>query len=123
MGRVAFVEDDPTIRKLVRAAMRSTAHEIHFATNGREGLELIERIRPDVVFTDVAMPVMDGIQLADAMHDRPELKNIPIVFVTASLQREQVERYFAHGATTYLPKPFSTAQLREQVDRMLGVKG
>jgi len=122
MGRVAFVEDDPTIRKLVQAALRSTTHEVHFATNGREGLELIARILPDVVFTDVAMPEMDGIALADAMHARPDLKDIPIVFVTASLQREQVERYYAHGATTYMAKPFSTAQLREQVDKMLGVK-
>ena len=122
MGTVAFVEDDPTIRKLVRAALRSTTHEIHFATNGREGLELVERIHPDVVFTDVAMPEMGGIELADAMRARPALKHIPIVFVTASLQKEQVERYFAHGVTTYLAKPFSTAELRDYVDRFVGAK-
>lgn len=122
MGTVVFVEDDATIRKLVQVALKSTRHGVHFASNGREGLALIERVRPDVVFTDVAMPEMDGLQLADALHARPELARIPIVFVTASLQRDQIERYFAHGAPTYLAKPFSTAELREQVDALVGAE-
>src|SRR5690349_10226684 len=119
MGRVVFVEDDPTIRKLVQAALRSTDHEVHFAMNGREGLALIARVRPDAIFTDVAMPEMDGIQLADAIRADPALAKTPIVFVTASVQRDQIQRYFAHGATTYLAKPFSTKQLREQVDKLV----
>jgi two-component system OmpR family response regulator len=119
VARLVFVEDDPSIRKLVQAALRSTPHELHFAANGREGLELIARIVPDAVFTDVAMPEMGGIELADAMRTRPDLKGIPIVFVTASLQRHQVEQYFAHGATTYLAKPFSTKDLRERIEQLL----
>lgn len=122
MGTVVFVEDDATIRKLVQVALKSTTHAVHFAANGREGLALIERVRPDAVFTDVAMPEMDGLQLADALHARPDLAGIPIVFITASLQREQIERYFAHGARTYLAKPFSTADLRAQVDSLIGAK-
>ncbi len=119
MGTLAFVEDDPAIRKLVAGALRRSAQDVHFATNGREGLALVERLRPDIVFTDVTMPEMDGIQLADAIRSRPELREIGIVFLTASLQREQVERYYAHGAASYLAKPFSTAQLREAVDRLV----
>jgi len=119
MGKVVFVEDDPTIRKLVRAALTASPHEIHFATNGREGLALIERVIPDVVFTDVSMPEMDGLQLADAIHARPALAKVQLVFVTASLQREQVERYFAHGAVAYLGKPFTMADLRQHMDRLV----
>jgi len=85
-------------------------------------------IVPDLIGTSIGndfYPTQQDLlfALADAMHARPDLKDIPIVFVTASLQRDQVERYYAHGATTYMAKPFSTAQLREQVDKMLGVKG
>ncbi len=119
MATIVWVEDDPTIRKLVHAVLRPLAHEVHFAANGQEGLELVERIRPDIIFTDVAMPVMDGIQLADAIRARPELESTPIVFVTASLQKAQIDRYFAHGAVAYLPKPFSTAELREHLTRLL----
>jgi CheY-like chemotaxis protein len=121
MGRVVFVEDDPTIRKLVQAALRASPHELHFATNGREGLALTLRVKPDVVFTDVSMPEMDGLQLADEIRARPELASVRIVFVTASLQREQVERYLAHGAVAYIGKPFSTAELRAQVEKLVPV--
>lgn len=119
MGRMVWVEDDPTIRKLVQAALRSSGHELHIATNAREGLALIERVHPDVVFTDVSMPEMDGLELADAIRARPELADVRIVFVSASMQREQIARYTARGATAYISKPFSTRELRAHVDRLM----
>src|SRR3954468_16619833 len=119
MGKVAWVEDDAQIRKLVQAALRSSPHELHFATNGREGIALVERIRPDVVFTDVSMPEMDGLEMVDAIRANPDLATIRIVFVTASLQREQIERYTARGAEAYIGKPFSPAELRAHVDRLM----
>ena len=119
MGKVAWVEDDPQIRKLVQAALRSSPHELHFATNGREGIELVERVRPDVVFTDVSMPEMDGLQMVDAIRANPALAAVRVVFVTASLQREQIERYTARGAEAYIAKPFSTAELREHIARLV----
>jgi len=115
LSRVIFCEDDPMIRKLVQSALRSTAHQVHFAENGKQGLELIERLRPDVVFTDVAMPEMDGFQLADAIRATPDLAHIPIVFMSASVQRDQIEECFRHGAAGHLAKPFTVAELRSRV--------
>jgi CheY-like chemotaxis protein len=103
------------IRKLVETALRSTTHDVHLAEDGEQGLDLIERIRPDVVFSDVAMPVMDGFELADAMHARADLAHIPIVFMTASVQREQIDECFRHGAAGHLAKPFTMAELRLRV--------
>ena len=118
MASVVWVEDDPTIRKLVQAALRSSGHDVRFATNGREGLSLVERVHPDVVFTDVSMPLMDGLQLADAIRAQPALADVRIVFVTASIQRDQIERYTARGAT-FIAKPFGTAELRAHVERLV----
>ena len=115
MSTVVFCEDDPMIRKLVHAALRSTTHDVHIAEDGKRGLELIERLRPDVVFSDVAMPVMDGFELADAMRAMPEIAHIPIVFMTASVQREQIDECFRHGAAGHLAKPFTMAELRARV--------
>ena len=115
MSRVIFCEDDPMIRKFVQSALRATTHQIHFAENGKQGLELIERLRPDVVFTDVAMPEMDGFQLADAIRSIPDLAHIPIVFMSASVQRDQIEECFRHGAAGHLAKPFTVAELRSRV--------
>ena len=115
MSKVVFCEDDPMIRKLVQTAMRSTTHDVLIAEDGKQGLDLIGRIRPDVVFSDVAMPVMDGFELADAMRARPELAHIPIVFMTASVQRDQIEECFRHGAAGHLAKPFTMSELRTRV--------
>ena len=115
MSRVVFCEDDPSIRKLVQAALRSTSHEVHIAEDGKQGLDLVRRIRPDVVFSDIAMPEMDGFELADAMHGAPDLAHIPIVFMTASVQREQIDECFRHGAAGHMAKPFTMTELRARV--------
>jgi len=119
VSKVVFCEDDPMIRKLVQTAMRSTSHDVHIAEDGKQGLELIGHLRPDVVFSDVAMPVMDGFELADAMRARSDLAHIPIVFMTASVQREQVEECFRHGAAGHLAKPFTMSELRARVAQFL----
>jgi CheY-like chemotaxis protein len=121
VSRIVVCEDDPMIRKLVQAALRSTSHELHFAEDGRQGLALIERTSPDVIFTDVAMPEMNGFELADAVRSHPALAHIPIVFMTAFVQREQIDECFRHGAAAHLPKPFTVTELRERVGQF--VKG
>jgi CheY-like chemotaxis protein len=115
VSRVVFCEDDPMIRKLVQTALRNTSHEVHIADDARLGLDLIKRVRPDVVFSDVAMPGMDGFELADAMRAMLDLAHIPIVFMTASVQREQIDECFRHGAAGHLAKPFTMAELRARV--------
>lgn len=116
MSKIVFCEDDPMIEKLIRAALRGAPHEIHFAADGTRGLELVKRERPDVVFSDVSMPGMDGYQLGDALKSDPELRHIPIVFMTASVQRSQIEEASRHGAAGVLAKPFTMADLRARVD-------
>jgi len=115
VSRVVFCEDDPMIRKLVQTALRGTTHEVHIAEDGKLGFDLIERLRPDVVFSDVSMPEMDGFELADAMRAEPDLAHIPIVFMTATVQREQIDECFRHGAAGHLAKPFTMAELRARV--------
>jgi len=115
VSRILFCEDDPAIHKLIRAAMRNTPHEITVAENGSEGLRLAKELHPAVVFSDVSMPVMDGFQLADALRADPELAGIPIIFITASVQRASIEEALRRGATRVIGKPFTVAQLRELV--------
>jgi CheY-like chemotaxis protein len=110
--KVVFCEDDPMIQKLIRAALRTEDHEVHVAANGSEGLELVRRVLPDVVFTDVAMPEMDGYQLAGELKADPRTAHIPIVFMTASIQRTQLEEARRRGAADVLTKPFTMADLR-----------
>jgi CheY-like chemotaxis protein len=119
VARIVFCEDEEQIRKLIEVAMRSTAHSIELHANGREGLEAIEREAPELIVTDLAMPEMGGFALADAVHARPALNHIPIMFVTASVQRGDVARFGEHGAAGYIAKPFSPRALREKIDELI----
>ncbi len=116
MSKIVFVEDDQMIQKLIRAALRAARHEIHLASDGTAGLRLIKEQKPDVIFSDVSMPGMDGYQLGDAVKADPDLVHIPIVFMTASVQRSQIEEAWRHGAAGVLAKPFTMAELRARVD-------
>ncbi len=115
-----FCEDDPNVQKLVRLALRSMPHEVHIAGNGAEGLELIERERPDVVFTDISMPYLDGLQLVDELKARSHLSHIPVIVVTASVQRHQIEEVYRHGIADFLSKPFDVRDLRAKVRQFIG---
>ena len=122
MARIVFCEDEEQIRKLIEVAMRSTDHAIEIAVNGKDGLEAIEREAPELIVTDLAMPEMGGFALADAVHARPALHHIPIMFVTASVQRGDVARFGEHGAAGYLAKPFSPRALREKIDELIAAR-
>lgn len=119
MGKIVFCEDDPTIQKLVAAALRNTDHELHLASDGEEGLALIRSVRPDLIFSDVSMPKLDGYQLGDLLRASPETAAIPLIFVTASVQRSQVAEAALHGATGVLPKPFTMTELRSKVTELM----
>ena len=116
MAKIIFCEDEERIQKLIRIMLRETSHEVYTASDGVEGLALIERERPDLIFTDVSMPSCDGFQLAEAVKAQPHLAHIPIIFVTAFAQRTEMEEGYRHGAIGYLIKPFSPAALREKIN-------
>src|ERR1035438_6088472 len=98
MARIVFCEDEVFLQRLIYLILRSTEHEVYIASDGLEGLALIERERPDLIFTDISMPVWDGFQLADALKAQPHLASIPLIFVTAFAQRVDVEEGTLHGA-------------------------
>ena len=115
MSTVVFCEDDPMIQALIRAALRSAGHQVFVAADGHEGLKLIRREQPAVIFTDISMPGLDGYQLAAELRADPRTAHIPIVFMTASVQRSDLEEAKRQGATSVLSKPFSMSALRARV--------
>ncbi|MGH2531212.1 MAG: response regulator [Thermomicrobiales bacterium] len=119
MARLVFCEDNPLIQKLIAATLRSSGHDVSIVADGLDALKLVEHDPPDAIFTDLAMPGMDGYTLCAEIKARPHLQNVLIVIISASAQRHQIDDALARGAIDYLPKPFSTADLRAKVEETL----
>ncbi len=122
MAKIVFCEDETQIQKLVRVMLRTSKHELFLASDGNEGLEMIERERPDLIFTDISMPGRDGYQLADEVKARAHLAHIPIIFISAFAQRTAIDEGYRHGGSSYLTKPFSAHDLLEKIDTFCNVQ-
>jgi two-component system chemotaxis response regulator CheY len=116
---VLVVDDDPFIRKLVATTLEDVSEfELHEAADGVEALEVAVREQPAIVFLDVDMPRMDGIDACRRMRSDPATSDSTIVMLTA-VHGDQVEREaVSAGADLFLTKPFSPLELLRLVDRL-----
>jgi CheY-like chemotaxis protein len=125
MTRAALVvDDDPFIRRLIATTLEDVAEfEIHEAADGMEALEVARRERPSLVFLDIDMPGIDGIDACRQMRADRATSATTIVMLTAA-HGEAIEREAAAaGADLYLTKPFSPLDLLRLVDRVGGQPG
>jgi two-component system chemotaxis response regulator CheY len=120
---VLVVDDDPFIRKLIATTLEDVAEfELHEAADGVEAVEVAERERPVLVFLDVDMPRLDGIDVCRRLRNEPGTSEATIVMLTAA-HGDSVERQAEEaGADLFLTKPFSPLDLLRLVDR-LGEQG
>ena len=116
---VLVVDDDRFIRKLVTTTLEDVAaFDLHEAADGLEALEVARDTEPAIVFLDVDMPGLDGIDTCRRLRTDPALRETTIVMLTAS-QGERTERLAeAAGADLFLTKPFSPLELLRLVDRL-----
>jgi len=115
MAKVLFCEDSPIIQKLILFSMRGTSHEVFVAVDGADGMAMVERTQPDLVFTDLYMPRMDGISLTRSMKACPNVAHIPVILITASGEVESIDEAYRMGMASHILKPFSPATLRQMV--------
>ncbi|MFL5331792.1 MAG: response regulator transcription factor [Geminicoccaceae bacterium] len=119
--RVLVVGDEPNIVMSLEFLMRRAGFEVAVAHNGREALEALEGVRPDLLLLEVMLPEFDGYEVCERIRARPEWNATKIVMLTARGRDVERERGLALGADAYVTKPFSTRDLVDQVKRMLGV--
>lgn len=121
--RVLIVDDSPTMRQLLAFALkRLPGVSITEAANGVDGLKKITGERFDLIFTDINMPVMDGLKLVGLVRKDPALANIPIVVISTEGAEEDRNRAFALGANDYITKPVQSPQVQEVARRLLMLK-
>ena len=121
--RVVCVEDEPEIIDLIRLILGRKGFDLTGATGGLEGLEAIRRVKPDLVLLDLMMPDMDGWEVYQQMKADPELKNIPVIVVTAKAQSiDKILGLHIAKVDDYVTKPFGPQELLQSVERVLSAK-
>ena len=123
MAKILIAEDERDIRDLVAFTLRFAGHEVFAASNGEEAVELAPRVNPDLILMDVRMPRMTGYEACKILKANPDLKDIPVVFLSAKGQENEIQQGLASGAEDYLLKPFAPDQLTSRVKMILAKFG
>ena len=108
--RVLVVDDDPSIRRMIIAALRRSPYDFSEAPNGREALDLMRSERPDVVVLDLMMPILSGWDVLRERQDDPGLRGIPVILISANRDPE-IANAVDKGVCAFLPKPFDIGAL------------
>ncbi len=118
---VLVVDDDPFIRRLILTTLEDVSHfELFAAADGVEAMAVAARERPELVFLDIDMPRLDGIEACRRLRSDPAVAGATIVMLTASADDRARGRAEAAGADLFLTKPFSPLDLLRMVDRLGG---
>jgi DNA-binding response OmpR family regulator len=119
MARILLVEDEASLRRLIGYALQTRGYEVIVAVDGRQGLEKARSESPDLILLDMVMPEMGGMEVLGALKKDARLKDIPVLIVTASAQKEDAEKAMDMGAADYLIKPFHVPTLYDRVEELL----
>jgi len=118
--KVVCVEDDPEIIDLIKFILDRKGFEFLGAIGGREGLDTMRRVKPDLVLLDLMMPEMDGWEVYKQMKADPELKNIPVIVVTADGQPiTRVLGLHIAKVDDFITKPFGPQELIRSIEKVL----
>lgn len=109
MPSLLVVDDEPAILRMVTVVLQDSGWDVAAVHDAEQALEVLQRSRPDVILSDVRLPGMDGVQLAEHVKSEPELASTPVLLMSAG-------RVPPHRADGFLPKPFDIDELASLVE-------
>jgi len=108
---ILVVDDDPHILALIRTILTQRNYRVTTAGDGQQALDRLRGSHFDAMITDALMPGLDGPTLTEKIKADPDLKELPVIMITASSQPGMVQKSFSSGCILFLPKPFTGASL------------
>jgi two-component system OmpR family response regulator len=119
LQKILYVEDDPDIQEIARLALIDMGgFNVRICSNGEQAVMLAPQFKPDLIILDVIMPDMDGISTFKALRGLNACAHTPVVFLTAKVEPEEVEQYYALGAFEVIFKPFDPLTLADSLIRI-----
>ena len=116
---ILLVEDDLALLEGMSDTLEMMGYQTVKTTNGREGLQVLQRVLPDLIISDIMMPEMDGFEFHSAVSSNPELASIPFIFLTAKSDLTDIRKGLRVGVDAYLTKPFDLQDLLLHVQNKL----
>lgn len=119
LNKILYVEDEPDIQTIARLALETVGgFTVEVCSSGIEALEKVGPFAPDLILLDVMMPDMDGPSAMRVLRQQQEHAHIPIIFITAKVQSQEIKEYKAMGAMDVIAKPFDPMTLPQTVNEI-----
>ncbi|MCZ2460356.1 MAG: response regulator [Chitinophagales bacterium] len=119
MKKILLIEDNNDIRENTAEILELANYKVFTAENGKDGVEVALKEKPDLIICDIMMPVLDGYGVLHLLNKNPETHHIPFIFLSAKSERSDVRKGMALGADDYITKPFDGTELLEAVEGRL----
>ena len=121
MKKILLIEDEEIIIDLLERKLKDQGYEVAVAKNGKQGLELMEKEKPDLILLDLIMPIMGGFEVLEEMNKSQELKKIPVVIISNSGQPVELDRARELGVKDWLIKTeFDPQEVLDKVKKQIG---
>lgn len=119
---ILIVDDTAKNLQLLGSILKEEGYKISVANNGNQAISIASQALPDLILLDVMMPQLDGFQTCTKMKSLIKTKDIPIIFLTAKVEKDDIVKGFKTGAVDYITKPFNTVELKARVKTHLELK-
>ena len=120
-GKILVVDDTPSNIQSLAATLKPAGYQVLVATNGQQALDVMAKVRPDLILLDIMMPIMDGFEACANIKANADWHDIPIIFLTAKTETADLVKGFELGAVDYVSKPFNAHELMARVHTHLTV--
>jgi CheY-like chemotaxis protein len=119
LQRILYVEDEPDIQAVAKLALEMVGgFQVMICSGGQQALDTVDNFAPDLILLDVMMPGMDGPTTLQNLRANPATASIPVIFLTAKVQPNEVAQYQALGGLNVIAKPFDPMTLAAQVQKI-----
>ena len=116
LNKILYIEDEPDIQTVAQLALENVGgFTLEVCGSGQSALDVAESFAPDLILSDVMMPGMDGPETIQELRKIPSLSKIPVMFMTAKVQSEEIKELLSYGALGVIPKPFDPMNLATKV--------
>lgn len=117
--KILLIEDNKDVRENTAEILELSKYKVFTAKNGKEGVEIAQKEKPDLIVCDIMMPVLDGYGVLHLLAKSPETASIPFIFLTAKTERSDMRKGMEMGADDYVTKPFDDIELMNAIESRL----